>query len=119
MHDEFWAPLEPKLRPGGVVLVNDSTFPTEIAAPVTVERIRATELAEELGNPLGASMIMVGALASLTGLVGLDALVEGMRQSIPSYRTQHIESNERAIRAGFDLVTPNAVPAWETVGSAR
>ena len=26
MHDEFWAPIEPKLRPGGLVLVNDATF---------------------------------------------------------------------------------------------
>ena len=30
MHDEFWAPIEPKLRPGGLVLVNDATFTTEI-----------------------------------------------------------------------------------------
>ena len=35
MHDEYWAPLEPKLRPGGLVLVNDATFTTEIDAPVT------------------------------------------------------------------------------------
>src|SRR6478672_9389662 len=25
MHDEYWAPIEPKLRPGGVVFVNDPT----------------------------------------------------------------------------------------------
>ena len=36
MHDEFWAPLEPKLRPDGLVLVNDATFTTEIHAPVTI-----------------------------------------------------------------------------------
>ena len=30
MHDEFWAPIEPKLRPDGLVLVNDATFTTEI-----------------------------------------------------------------------------------------
>src|SRR5262249_23561680 len=29
MHDEFWAPLESKLRPGGLVLVNESTFAHE------------------------------------------------------------------------------------------
>jgi hypothetical protein len=26
-----------------------------------------------------------------------------MRASIPSYRTQHIEANERAIRAGWEV----------------
>jgi Pyruvate/2-oxoacid:ferredoxin oxidoreductase gamma subunit len=113
MHDEFWAPIEPKLRAGGLVLVNDSTFDHEITAPVTVKRIAATDLATELGNPLGGSMVMVGAYGALTGLVGLDALVEGMRQSIPPYRTQHIEANERVIRAGWESVTPGEFPAWE------
>ena len=28
MHDEYWEPIEPKLRPGGLVLVNDATFTT-------------------------------------------------------------------------------------------
>src|SRR3954454_24076664 len=51
MHDEFWEPLEPKLRPGGVVLVNDATFGTEVTAPVNVVRLEATELAAEIGNP--------------------------------------------------------------------
>jgi hypothetical protein len=36
-----------------------------------------------------------------------------MRASIPPYRTQHIEANERAIAAGWDLLPANAHPAWE------
>jgi 2-oxoglutarate ferredoxin oxidoreductase subunit gamma len=120
MHDEFWAPLETKLRPGGLVLVNDSTFEHEIVAPVTVRRIPATDMAVELGNALGGSMVMVGAYTALTGLVGLDATIEGMRQSIPPYRTQHIAANERAIRTGWESVTPGEFPAWEpaSTGSA-
>jgi len=113
MHDEFWEPLEPKMRPGGLVLVNDSTFAHRITAPVTVRRIPATDTATELGNPLGGAMVMVGAYAAMTGLVGLDALLEGMRRSVPPYRTQHIAANERAIRAGWESVTPGEVPAWE------
>jgi len=115
MHDEFWAPLEPKLRRGGLVLVNDSTFATPIAAPVTVVRLPATELAAEVGNPMGGTMVMVGALCALTGLVALDSLVEGMRDSIPSYRRQHVESNERALRAGHDAAPAGtgAPRAWQ------
>src|SRR5262245_57120764 len=112
MHDEFWEPLEPKMVPGGLVLVNDATFEREIAAPVDVRRIPATVMATELGSPLSGSLVMVGAYAALTGLVGFEALVEGMRQSIPPYRTQHIAANERALRAGFDAVTPGEFPAW-------
>jgi 2-oxoglutarate ferredoxin oxidoreductase subunit gamma len=115
MHDEFWEPLEPKLRPDGVVLVNDSTFESEVTAPVNVVRLKATELAAEIGNPQAGTMVLVGAYSALTGLVSIDAAVEGMKEAIPSYRSQHIEANERALRAGYDAVTPGLYPAWKEV----
>lgn len=113
MHDEFWAPLEARLRPGGLVLVNDSTFAQDIRAPVTVHRVPATELAAEVGNPLGGTMVMIGAHSALTGLVALGSLVEAMRASIPPYRRQHIEANERALEAGFAAVPAGLYPAWD------
>ena len=113
MHDEFWEPIEPKLRPDALVLVNDATFTTEIKAPVIVIRVAATNVATDLGNPLGGAMVMLGAYAGTTGIVTLDALIEAMRESIPPYRTQHIEANEKALRAGWDLLPANAHPAWE------
>jgi 2-oxoglutarate ferredoxin oxidoreductase subunit gamma len=113
LHDEFWAPLEPKLRPGGLVLVNDTTFTATITAPVTVIRLAATTVATDLGNPLGGAMVMLGAYAGTTGIVERDSLVEAMRLSIPPYRTQHIEANERALLAGWDLLPANEHAAWE------
>jgi 2-oxoglutarate ferredoxin oxidoreductase subunit gamma len=62
---------------------------------------------------MGGAMVMLGAYAGTTGIVGLTSLIEAMRESIPPYRTQHIEANERALRAGFDLLPANAHPAWE------
>ena len=118
MHDDVWAPLEPRLRPDGFVLVNDSTFAHEITAPVTVYRIGATELAAELANPLGGAMVMVGAYCGLTGLVSLDALVQAMGESVPSYRQQHVDANERTIRAGWESVPARAHPAWEPVAAS-
>jgi Pyruvate/2-oxoacid:ferredoxin oxidoreductase gamma subunit len=119
LHDEFWAPLEPKLRPGGLVLVNDSTFTHEIAAPVTVVRLPATELAADVGNPMGGTMVMVGAYSALTGLVSLDALVAGMVDSVPAYRRQHVAANERALRAGYDAAPAGsgAPRAWQGVAA--
>ena len=35
MHDEYWAPVEAKLRPGGLVLVNDATFTQRRRAPTS------------------------------------------------------------------------------------
>jgi Pyruvate/2-oxoacid:ferredoxin oxidoreductase gamma subunit len=113
MHDEFWDPLEAKLRPGGVVLVNDSTFAKDVRADVTLYRVDATGAADRAGNVLATSMVVLGAFCALTHLVSLEALVDAMRQSIPSYRTQHVATNERALRAGWELLPHNACPAWE------
>jgi 2-oxoglutarate ferredoxin oxidoreductase subunit gamma len=117
-HDDYWAPVAAKLRPGGLVLVNDATFTTPIDADVTVHRVPATTVAAELGNAMGGSMVMLGAYCATTGIVGVDAAIAAMRDSIPSYRTQHIEANERAIRAGWELPPAGASPAWEVPAHA-
>jgi Pyruvate/2-oxoacid:ferredoxin oxidoreductase gamma subunit len=103
MHDKFWAPVGRKLREDALVLVNDATFETALDEDrYRVVRVPATDMADDLGNPLGGSMVMAGAYAAHSELVGLDALLDGMRESIPPYRTQHIAANETAIRSGYD-----------------
>jgi hypothetical protein len=44
--------------------------------------------------------------------VAVDSVIEAMQQLVPSYRTQHLEANERAIRAGAAEVPALAAPAW-------
>src|SRR5215471_21801410 len=39
MHDEFFSPVEAKLRPGSMVLVNDATFDAEVRDDVAVHRV--------------------------------------------------------------------------------
>jgi Pyruvate/2-oxoacid:ferredoxin oxidoreductase gamma subunit len=84
-----------------------------------VFEIPATDLAAGLGLPMAASMVMAGAYAGVTGLVELDSVIAGMRESLPPYRQQHAAGNERAIRVGFDATEDNgsrlAAPAWEAV----
>ena len=118
LHDDYWPPVEAKLGPGGLVLVNDATFTSNVRDDVTVHRVPATTVAADLGNPLGGSMVMLAAFCAATNLVECDALVEGMRASIPPYRTQHIEANERAIRAGWELLPAGEFPAWEVPARA-
>jgi Pyruvate/2-oxoacid:ferredoxin oxidoreductase gamma subunit len=113
MHDKYWAQVGPRVRDGGLVLVNDATFETPLDTDrFQVVRVPATDLALALGNELGSSLVMTGAYLATTALVGLDAAIEGMRESIPPYRTQHIAKNEEALRAGFDAVEPLTAPAF-------
>ena len=114
MHDKFWEPIAPKVRDGGLVMVNESTFGTPLDEQrYRVLRVAATDIATSLGNELGGSLVMLGAFLATTGLIDLEPAIEGMRASIPSYRTQHIAANETAMRAGYDAVDRLSVPAWE------
>ena len=51
---------------------------------------------------LTLGLIMLGAYNAITGLVSLDSLVDAMKELVPSYRRQHIETNERALRIGAE-----------------
>jgi Pyruvate/2-oxoacid:ferredoxin oxidoreductase gamma subunit len=116
MHHKFWAPLVSKLRPGAVVVVNSTLFEDELDRDThNVFDVPVSDIAAELGEPMAASMVMIGAYAALTGLVTLGGALAGMRESIPPYRRQHVENNESAIRAGWAAVEPLAAPAWEVV----
>lgn len=56
---------ESKLRPGGLLLVNSSIVHADktYRDDVKVVKVPATDIANELGNPRGANIVMLGALA--------------------------------------------------------
>jgi 2-oxoglutarate ferredoxin oxidoreductase subunit gamma len=119
MHHAFWEPLRGKLRPGAGVALNTSLFQAEVdRSQHRVFDVPATEIAGDLGSPLAASLVLVGAYAALTDLVSIGALVEAMGESLPSYRRQHLETNERALRAGFASVPVGVAPAWSEEAAA-
>ncbi len=114
VHHSFWEPTRARLAPGAVLVVNESLFEGDLdRTSLRVFDVPATRIANEVGSPLAASLVLVGAYASLTALVGLESLVEAMRHSLPAYRRQHAEGNEKALRAGFEAVPAAAAPAWQ------
>jgi 2-oxoglutarate ferredoxin oxidoreductase subunit gamma len=113
MDPSFWSTVQPHLRSGAVVVVNSSLFHAEVGVnDAVVCAVHASALADELGSPMAAGFVLLGAYAAFTGLVTVDGLVAAMRQLVPPYRTQHLAANERAIRAGAEVVVPLAAPAW-------
>jgi Pyruvate/2-oxoacid:ferredoxin oxidoreductase gamma subunit len=113
MHHRFWEPVRAKLRPRALVLVNAGVFDAEIDRTAhRVFDVAAGPIASEIGSALAASLVLVGFYAGVTALVGVDALVEAMRESLPPYRQQHAALNEKALRAGFAASPHGTVPAW-------
>lgn len=114
MHPDYADPVLSCLRPGGLVLRNAVLWDGALErADLDVVDLAATDLATQAGHVMAASMVMLGALSSLTGVVRLVNLRAGVRTCVPPYRQQHLDLNDRALRAGADAVGPRpAQEAW-------
>jgi len=107
MHDKYLDEMViPKLRPNSLIVSEASIV--EQLPDVTGHRLIAVPaklIALEIGNSQSTGLVMLGAYAAITGLVGVESLIDAMKQVVPSYRRQHVEANERALRAG-DAAAP-------------
>ena len=119
MHHAFWKPVRDKLRPHAAVFINSTVFDEKIhREDLQCFEIPATRIATQLGNSMLASMVLVGAYAKYSGLVGVDSLTAAMKQSLPPYRSNHIESNALALEAGFAEGSRVECPAWDLNGES-
>ena len=112
-HPRSWDAVRAKLRPGGVAVWNADLFPgpAEPGAARAVP-VPATSLAASLGAPQALSLVLIGALAGASGLVGLASLVAAMEEALPPYRREHAAKNAAALRAGFEAAPAGLAPAW-------
>jgi Pyruvate/2-oxoacid:ferredoxin oxidoreductase gamma subunit len=74
------------------------------APPPTPPRV--TDIAKMMRQPLGASMVGLGALAS-TGVVAVPSLVDALGAALPPHRQKHVAANRECLERGA---------AWVTVG---
>ncbi len=113
LHHEYAAPTLRRVRAGGVVLVNTTVWEGAVdGANHRVVEVPASDLAVDAGNIIAAGMVMLGALCTATRVVSLDALRGAARSSVPAYRTQHLELNERALEMGAGAPAGIVDEAW-------
>jgi 2-oxoglutarate ferredoxin oxidoreductase subunit gamma len=113
MHPAWWPPVRDRLRPGSVVVANSSVVEELDAGSARVFLVPAAGVAAEAGKPMTAGFVLLGAYVAVTGLVGVDAVVEAMKELVPPYRREHVVANEGAIRSGADLLPAGAASLWE------
>jgi 2-oxoglutarate ferredoxin oxidoreductase subunit gamma len=113
MHPHYWPPVQERLRPGGVAVVNSSIMgDSRDLGDIHVFPVAADDIAASVSAPMGAGFVLLGAYCTITGLVGLTSLVDAMTQLVPPYRTQHIAANRASLEAGAGAAAPLAAPAW-------
>jgi 2-oxoglutarate ferredoxin oxidoreductase subunit gamma len=93
-----------QIQSGGVFFVNSSLVESEISrGDISVVKVPANSIAENLGNPKSANMVMLGAFAKKSGLVSLSSIIEALK-FILGTKQKLLAINEKAIRAGYELL---------------
>lgn len=93
-----------QIQSGGLFFINSSLVGAEISrGDINIVRVPASSIADELGNPRGANMVMLGAFTKKSSLVSLSSLIEGLKVSLGA-KQKLIVINEKALKAGYDLL---------------
>jgi 2-oxoglutarate ferredoxin oxidoreductase subunit gamma len=98
--------FESRVRPGGMVFVNSSLIERGVERQDVEEiRIPANELAENLGSPKAANMVMLGSVVKKTAAVKLDSVVKSLSKVLSERGMALLDVNKKALRQGFDGVS--------------
>jgi len=94
----------PKVKPGGLVLVNSSIVTDKIArTDVDVLEIDATNIAGKVGSLRVANMVMLAGFLKKTDLFTLEDITEVLKQRFAGARSQElIPLNIKAIEIGLE-----------------
>ena len=93
------------LNPDGLLVLDEELVP-EVPDFPHVVRIPITKLAiEQVGRPLFANIVALGALVRLTGLVSFDTIKASVAHRVPPHT---VEQNMKALQIGWDAAGEKA-----------
>ncbi len=95
---------EPLIKPGGVLVVNESMVNREpVRKDIKVVRIPASDLAEELGDKRMANMVLLGGLLANLPVMGLDAMEKTLKEHMPAKLAKLLDANKKALEKGAEF----------------
>lgn len=88
---------------GGKIFVDSTLIARKVVSTdADAYYIPATKIANELGIPTLANMIMVGKMIKETGIVTLENACEAMKKVVSARHQDLLEANVKALKAGFE-----------------
>ena len=91
------------IQSGGVFFLNSSLVEAEIIrGDIEIVRVPASKIAEDLGSPKAANMVMLGAFTKKSGVVDLANVSEALKHILGS-KKKLLDINEKALQAGYNL----------------
>lgn len=103
MSQGAWGTYGGSIRPDGILILDEDLVKLDDEpAGITVYRVPATRIAEDMGRKIVANIVMLGAVAALGEVVGYDSLKESVLKSIPPGTE---ELNVSAFDKGYEYGT--------------
>ncbi len=97
--------FEKKVKSGGTLIYDPSGIHHKPErTDITVIPIDALEATLELGNSKAYNMVLLGALLKARNLLSTDAVIRGLKKTLPERHHHLIPVNEKAIEKGRELV---------------
>ena len=97
--------FEPKVKPGGTLIYDPygiHHLPTR--TDINIIPVNAMEATLELKNSKAYNMVLLGALLKSRGLVPIDAVMKGLKKTLPERHHHLLPLNHDAILKGMELV---------------
>ena len=91
------------VKPGGVLVINSSIIDRKsVRDDVTVVYCDANGIAEQVKNPKGANVAILGAMLQACPVVDADKMVEAIRIELGERKLKFLEGNKAALFAGME-----------------
>lgn len=95
--------FEDKVRPGGLLVINSSIIERKCTRDdITVVYCDAMKIAEEVKNPKGANVAILGAMLAKCDIVDTDKMIEAVRIELGEKKAKFLEGNKAALLAGME-----------------
>ncbi len=96
--------FEPTLEEGGVLVMNTSMIDREPSRKdITVIKVPANEVADELGVLKAQNMVMLGAYIETTKAVNVESILKALEKKMTGKKAQFLDVNKRAIEKGMKI----------------
>lgn len=93
----------PMLKKGGVLVINSTMVPVSSdRTDLTCFRIRADEIATELGNRRSANLVMLGAYIGIEEVVGHETLLRAIEKAFAA-KKKFLDVNRKAFMKGYEM----------------
>ena len=95
--------FEDKVKPGGVLVVNRSLIDRKVDRDdIQVVYCDANRIAEEVGNPKGANVAILGAMLEKAPVTSVETMMEAIRIELGEKKARFLEGNKKALIAGME-----------------